>query len=139
MMNSIVNEDDFKYYMQDIERYYFGARYNYEELLSNEMVPFKFKTIITKYLKDEVDLQTPLESHFYYMTQETFDYRVFKQLRTRIRVSQYKNPEKKDKGFKEMLYTMEQLSKISPSEKEEMGMMIREVVVSKLALFGFSI
>lgn len=139
MMNSIVNEDDFKYYMQDIERHYFGARYNYEELLSNEMVPFKFKSIITKYLKDEVELSTPLESHFYYMTQESFDYRVYKQLRTRIRVSQYKNPEKRDKGFKEVLYTIEQLSKISPEEKESRGIIIREIVVSKLALFGFSI
>ena len=46
-MNNIVNENDFKYYMQDIERHYFGARYSYNELLNNEMVPFKFKTIIT--------------------------------------------------------------------------------------------
>ena len=53
-MNNIVNEDDFKYYMQDIERYYFGARYNYNELLNNEMVPFKFKTVITKYIKEDV-------------------------------------------------------------------------------------
>ena len=67
-MNSIVNEDDFKYYMQDIERNYFGARYSYQEILDNEMAPFKFKTIITKYLKDEVDLDTKLESHFYYIT-----------------------------------------------------------------------
>jgi hypothetical protein len=139
-MNNIVNEDDFKYYMQDIERYYFGARYNYNELLNNEMVPFKFKSIITKYLKDEVDIDsTTLESHFYYMNKEGFDYKVYKQLRTRVRTSIYKNKDKKDKGFKEKLYTIEQLVKISPEEKEEQGMLIREVVVSKLALFGFQI
>ena len=62
-MNNIVNEDDFKYYMQDIERNYFGARFNYNELLNNELIPFKFKTIISKYLKDDVDLSTTLESH----------------------------------------------------------------------------
>lgn len=139
-MNNIVNEDDFKYYMQDIERYYFGARYNYNELLNNEMVPFKFKSIITKYLKDEVDIDsTTLESHFYYMNKEGFDYKVYKQLRTRVRTSIYKNKDKKDKGFKEKLYTIEQLVKISPEEKEEQGMLIREVVISKLALFGFQI
>ena len=139
-MNNIVNEDDFKYYMQDIERYYFGARYNYNELLNNEMVPFKFKSIITKYFKDEVDIDsTTLESHFYYMNKEGFDYKVYKQLRTRVRTSIYKNKDKKDKGFKEKLYTIEQLVKISPEEKEEQGMLIREVVVSKLALFGFQI
>jgi hypothetical protein len=139
MMNSIVNEDDFKYYMQDIERYYFGARYSYNELVSNDMVPFKFKTIITKYLKDEVEQDTTLESHFYYMTRDNFDYRIYKQLRTRIRVSQYKDSSKKEKGFKEVLYTVEKLAGISAEEKEKEGMLIREIVVSKLALFGFSI
>ena len=59
-MNSIVNEEDFKYYMQDIERYYFGARYSYKELLNNEMVPFKFKRVISKYLNDNVDDSTTL-------------------------------------------------------------------------------
>ena len=66
-MNNIVNEDDFKYYMQDIERNYFGARFSYQELLDNEMVPFKFKTIISKYIKDEVELDTTLESHLFYL------------------------------------------------------------------------
>ena len=138
-MNTIVNEDDFKYYMQDIERYYFGARYNYQELLDNEMVPFKFKTIITKYLKDDVDYDTTLESHLYYLTKEGFDYKIYKQLKGRIRVSQYKNPDKKEKGFKEKIYTCEQLSSIEPEEKERLGMIVRELIISKLALFAFSV
>ena len=138
-MNNIVNEDDFKYYMQDIERYYFGARYNYQELLDNEMVPFKFKTIITKYLKDDVDYDTTLESHLYYLTEEGFDYKIYKQLKGRIRVSQYKNPDKKEKGFKEKIYTCEQLSSIEPEEKERLGMIVRELIISKLALFAFSV
>ncbi|WP_141107679.1 hypothetical protein [Butyrivibrio sp. YAB3001] len=139
MMNNIVNENDFKYYMQDIERYYFGARYNYNELLNNEMVPFKYKTIISKYLKDDIDLDTTLESHFYYLTDESFDYRIFRQLKTRIRVSQYKDPSNIQKGFKEKVYTVDQLVKLSVEEKTQKGMIIREVIISKLALFGFSI
>lgn len=138
-MNNIVNENDFKYYMQDIERYYFGARYDYNELLNNEMVPFKFKTIISKYLKDDVDLDTTLESHFFYLTKESFDYRVYKQLRARIRVSEYKNGSDESKGFKEKIYTVEQLVKINPEEKLSKGIIIRELIVSKLALFAFSI
>ena len=42
-MYSISNQNDFKYYMQDIERHYFGARLNYSELLNNENAPFKFR------------------------------------------------------------------------------------------------
>lgn len=137
-MNNIVNENDFKYYMQDIERYYFGARYSYSELLNNEMVPFKYKTIITKYLKDEVDYETTLESHLYYMNSEGFDYRIYKQLRSRVRTSLYKDPAKREKGFKEKVYTIEQLVKIDKEEKEKLGIIVRELIVSKLALFGFS-
>ncbi len=138
-MQNIVNEDDFKYYMQDIERYYFGARYNYNELLNNEMVPFKFKTIISKYLRDEVELDTTLESHLYYIEKDGFDYKTYRQLRARVRTSQYKNPQNIEKGFKEKVYTIEQLAKISPKEKEEQGIIVRELIISKLALFGFSI
>ncbi len=138
-MNNIVNEDDFKYYMQDIERNYFGARYNYNELLNNEMVPFKFKTIINKYLKDDVELDTALESHFYYMTTETYDYRIYKQLKARVRVSQYKNSKDSSKGFKEKIYKIEELVRISPEEKEQKGIIIRELIISKLALFAFSV
>lgn len=137
-MNNIVNENDFKYYMQDIERYYFGARYSYSELLNNEMVPFKYKTIITKYLKDDVDYETTLESHLYYMDPEGFDYRIYKQLRSRVRTSIYKNPDKIEKGFKEKVYTIEQLVKLDKEEKERLGIIVRELIISKLALFGFS-
>ncbi|MBP3781963.1 MAG: hypothetical protein J6I68_01830 [Butyrivibrio sp.] len=137
-MNNIVNENDFKYYMQDIERYYFGARYSYSELLNNEMVPFKYKTIITKYLKGEVDYETTLESHLYYMNTEGFDYRIYKQLRSRVRTSMYKDPEKREKGFKEKVYTIEQLVKLDKEEKEKLGIIVRELIFSKLALFGFS-
>lgn len=138
-MQNIVNEDDFKYYMQDIERYYFGARYSYNELLNNEMVPFKFKTIISKYIKDEVDLDTSLESHLYYIEKDSFDYKLYRQLRLRIRTSQYKDPLNHEKGFKEKVYTIEQLVKMNKNEKEEKGIIIRELIISKLALFGFSV
>ncbi len=138
-MNSIVNEEDFKYYMQDIERYYFGARYNYQEILNNELVPFKYKTIITKYLKDDVDYETTLESHLYYLTKDGFDYKIYKQLRSRVRTSLYKNPDKKEKGFKEKVYTIEEITSIDPEEKERLGIIVRELILSKLALFAFSV
>ena len=103
------------------------------------MVPFKYKTIITKYIKDEVDYDTTLESHLYHMDPECFDYKIYKQLRSRIRVSQYKDPLNKEKGFKEKVYTIEQLSGIDTEKKESMGIIVRELIISKLAMFGFSV
>ncbi len=138
-MNNIVNENDFKYYMQDIERHYFGGRYSYAELLNNEMVPFKFKTIITKYIKEEVDYETTLESHLYHLKTDGFDYEIYKQLKSRVRISQYKNPDKREKGFKEKMYTITEFVRIPAEEKERLGIIVRELVVSKLALFAFSV
>ncbi|MBE5827125.1 MAG: hypothetical protein E7307_10860 [Butyrivibrio sp.] len=138
-MYGISGENDFKYYMQDIERHYFGCRGSYRYLLDNESVPFKFKSVITKYLKDSVDFDTTLESHLYYMEKDSFDYEVYKQLKARVRVVLYKNPSKKEKGFKEKLLTIEQLVRIPADEKEALGMIVRELVLSKLALFAFSI
>ncbi len=138
-MNTIINEDDFKYYMQDIERYYFGARYNYNELIANEIVPFKFKTVITKYFKDDIDFSTTLESHIYHLTKDTYDYKVYKQLRTKIRTSVYKDPDRKEKGFKEKVYKIEEIVKINPEEKERLGMLVREIIISKLGLWGFQV
>lgn len=135
LANKVINEDDFKYYMQDAEKNYFGARYSYRELLNNEMVPFKFKTIIERYIKHETDEETTLESHFYYMTSDDANYRVYRQLKARVRVSQYKK--NKTDVFKEKLYPIDKLVQMSPQEKEEAGIIIRELVISKLALFAF--
>ena len=138
-MNNIVNENDFKYYMQDIERHYFGCRYSYNELVKNEMVPFKFKTIITKYIKDDVDPGTTLESHIFYLESDCLSYEIYKNIKTRVRVSQYKNPSDPDKGFKEKIYPITEFVRISHKEKEKMGIIVRELIVSKLALFAFSV
>lgn len=136
------SEDDFKYVMQDVEKLYFGARYSYDELMVNQDVPFKFKTIIEKYLTDNVDKESTLESIFYYLSEDDFTYRVFRQLRVRVRVSQYKKAytdSNEDKQYSEKVYSVSELSRLSPDEKKEKGIIIREIILSKLGLFAFSI
>ena len=125
--------------MQDIERYYFGARYSYNDILNNEMAPFKFKRVISKYLTDNLDDNTTLESHLYFLTKEDFEYSVYRQLRARIRTSLYKVEGTNEKGYKEKIYKIEELASLSKEEKEKKGIIVRELIVSKLALFAFSI
>ena len=48
-----LQDTDFKYVMQDTGNIYIGARLTYAELMEQEMLPFKMKTIIQHYfLKD---------------------------------------------------------------------------------------
>ena len=42
--------EDYKYVMQDAGNLYIGAKYSYEELLEQEMIPFKLKTILIRYV-----------------------------------------------------------------------------------------
>ena len=136
----INHEEDFKYCMQDMERDYFGARYTYQELMQNELVPFKFKTIIERYLVRNIDRDTSLESHFYHMTRENPEYRVYRQLKARIRVTQLKSRKfRQEKEYTEKIYTLEQLTALSPEEKLEKEIAIREIILSKLALFAFAV
>ena len=136
----INHEEDFKYCMQDMERDYFGARYTYQELMQNELVPFKFKTIIERYLVRDIDRDTSLESHFYHMTRENPEYRVYRQLKARIRVTQLKSRKfRQEKEYTEKIYTLEQLTALSPEEKLEKEIAIREIILSKLALFAFAV
>ncbi len=136
----INHEEDFKYCMQDMERDYFGARYTYQELMQNELVPFKFKTIIERYLVRNIDRDTSLESHFYHMTRENPEYRVYRQLKARIRVTQLKSRKfRQEKEYTEKVYTLEQLTALSQEKKLEKGIAIREIILSKLALFAFSV
>ena len=136
-MYNIVNEDDFKYIMQDVSRYYFGGRLSYKEIIDDEMAPFKFKTILERYILRDIDESSALESHLYHLDNNSPEWRVFKQLKAKVRVTQYK------KGttdrYTESVYTMDQLSSFSLEEKEEKGFIIRELILSKLGLLMFSV
>lgn len=135
------NEEDFKYIMQDFEKYYIGARYSYDELMSSNFVPFKLKTIIEKYIAKDIDKSVTLESHFYFMTDEGFDYRVCRQLRIRLRCSVLSSPHTdgvEDK-YTEKIYTIDKLAKMSSKEKMDKGLVIRELILGKLSLLMFQI
>ncbi|WP_044912652.1 hypothetical protein [Butyrivibrio sp. WCE2006] len=136
-MYNIINEDDFKYTMQDVSRYYLGARLSYREIMADEMAPFKFKTIVERYIAKDIDADTTLESHLYHLTDQDFEWRVFKQLRAKVRVSQLKKGS--TDHYQEKVYTMDQLAAISPDSKESAGMIVRELIISKLALLAFSL
>lgn len=86
-IETMPQDKDFKYLLQDAGAIYVGARYSYAELLEEEMAAFKLKTILSRYILQDVDASTTLESHFYYMEEGSFSYQTFRELKVRIRVS----------------------------------------------------
>ena len=136
-------DNDFKYYMQDIGSLYFGARYSYEELMAHEMVSFKFKSIIEHYIAKDTQLDTTLESQFYYMTDDLFSYRTYTQLKAKVKISLL--VEKKPLlGTKKTVYQTQVLSldefvRMNLAQKKKYGVIIQEIIISKLALMAFSV
>lgn len=140
---TIPQDRDFKYILQDAGAIYVGARYSYEELLEEEMAAFKLKTIISRYILKDVDVSTTLESHFYYMTEESFACRTFQELKVKVKVSV---PEEKRSltgkarnRYKDRIYTVKELAGLNLAKKKQTGIIIREIIFSKLGLMTFTV
>lgn len=130
--------EDYKYVMVDTGNVYLGAKYSYGELIQNEEVPFKIRTIVERYILPEADPETTLESDFYYMTADSFAYRTYRQLKIRIKYSRLVEKKGK-KSYKTELMSLEDFVKLSPAQKQSQGVLVQEIVVNKLAMMVFTV
>lgn len=134
--------EDFKYVIADLSRIYFGARYSYRELTSSEDVSFKLRMIFRTWMLSEVEEDTTLESHLFYLKKDSVSYDVFRQLGAKVRVTWpvYRNRMgKREKVYQEKILFLSELCDISPQEKQRQGYLIRELQISKLRLMQFSL
>lgn len=139
-MNQTVYED-YKYCMQDVSTLYIGSKYTFSELLAVETVPFKFQLLVERYIMPEADLEDTLETHLYYLDEKSFLVKIYRQLKARVKVNLIQTKKgvggKEKKAYTTKLLSVEQLVKLSVEEKEQMGLVVQELVLSKLALMGF--
>lgn len=121
---------DYKHFIQDLSYVYIGARFTYQELIDEEEIPFKIKKIINQYINPELSGEDiSLESHLYYMQPKGFAYQTFLQLKCKVRISILKKGKYTTTTMK-----LQDFVKIDPKEKENQGIMIQEIIFSKLAL-----
>lgn len=140
---SVSRYEDFKYVMQDTGNLYLGAKYSYEELLSEEMVPFKLKAIINHYILKEASPDTTLESQIYYLDRESFLYEVFCQLKVKVKVQiqmEVKGLFQKGKiRYRERIFSLNEFTGMNLAKKKASGVIIREIIISKLGMMTFSV
>ena len=111
--------------------------------MAHEMVPFKFKSIIEHYITKDTQLDTALESQFYYMTDDLFSYRTYMQLKAKVKISLL--VEKKTLfGPKKTVYrtrvlSLDEFARMNLAQKKKCGVIIQEIILSKLALMSFSV
>ena len=133
--------EDYKYVMQDTYQLYLGSRYTFREILNNEEIPFKFRLIAERYLYQEIDPETTLESLFYYLEEDNIQFRIFKQLKMKVKanviVEKKSLTGKVKKVYTTQVIPVQQLVTQSPAQKEAVGMVIQEIMCSKLAMMAF--
>ncbi len=135
--------NDYQYFMQDISSLYFGARYSYGQIMEHEMVNFKFKTIIEHYISKDTDLATTLESHLYYMTPEQFSYKTYMQLKAQVKVSVLEEKKsllgKTKLCYRTRVIPLNEFALLNLAQKKAKGVVVQELILSKLALMSFSV
>lgn len=133
--------EDGKYVMQDVGTLYVGTKYTFEELLDSEEVPFKFRLLSERYLLPEADREDTLETHLYYLDGKSFEVKIFKQLKAKVKVNVLEEKKARGKGAVREYVTknlsVEELCSMTPVEKEKKGIVIQELAVSKFALMAF--
>lgn len=130
--------EDFKYVMVDTSYIYLGAKYTYGELLENEDVAFKLRTIFERYIMPELSGDTTLEEHFMHMEKD-FSYRTYMQLKIKLKIS--RPVEKKNiLGKITKSYITENVALDKFLEMRRDGeLLVQEVVFGKLALMSFAV
>ena len=135
--------EDFKYVMLDTAFLYLGAKYSYAELIENEEVPFKLRSVFERYIIPEMAPETTLESHFYHMESKEFSYKTYRQLKIKIKVSRLVEKKgflglgKPKRVYVSEIIPLDKFVAIPKAQKERDGFLIQEIVISKLALMGF--
>lgn len=145
MLSQKQSYEDYKYVMVDTGNVYLGAKYTYGEILQNEDVPFKIRTIVERYILPQADAETTLESEFYYMTQDSLTYRTYRQLKVKVKCSRlvekksFFSRRKKNKCYVTELIGLDAFTAMPPAQKQAQGIMVQEIVVNKLAMMVFTV
>ena len=131
---------DYKYCMQDTSRVYIGCKYTFREVMTAEDVPFKLRFVFQKYVITDEDKEDTLETHLYYLKEDSFLVEYYKQMKARIKVNLIEEKKslfgKKKKVYVSKKLKIEQLVEMKFHEKEACGLVIQEFSASKLALMG---
>lgn len=137
--------EDYKYVMMDTAYLYLGGKYTYEEIWENDDVPFKFQTIVERYIVPDMGTETTLESHLYYIQKSDFTYKTYQQLKAKVKVSRLTTKKpflgigQPKRVYETVVMPLAELAEMSKEEKERQGIFIQELIINKLSMMAFTV
>lgn len=141
MENTTEVFSDYRYILDNLSELAVGARYQYKELADNIDLSYKYRCIIKRFIEQEVEPETTLESHFYCMTQDSLSYEVYHQLHTKVRCyvrNQRKGLLGTRTAYAETLMTVEELTAMSAEDKMSKRLLIAEIQIPKMRLMSYA-
>ena len=129
-----------KYCIQDVSNIYIGTKFTFAELLESEEVPFKVRLLVERDVMPKTDREDTLESHLYYLDSESFLVRLYEQLKARVKINIIEEKRnllgKRQKEYMTRQLAVRQLAEMSFEEKKDKGVVVQELIISKLALMS---
>ena len=139
-MKQTIYEDN-KYSMQDVGNLYVGTKYTLGEIVETEELPFKFRLLAERYILPEAHPEDTLESNLYYLDSKSFLAKLYRQLKARVKINILEEKKsltgKRGKQYVTRILSVEALAEMPLKEKEEKGVVVQELILSKLALASF--
>lgn len=75
---------DYKHVVQDTTNVYIGGKLSYGEMLDIDEIPFKFKSLLSRYILRDVAPDTTIENHIFYMTKQDESYLVYNRIKAKF-------------------------------------------------------
>ncbi|MGN0131399.1 MAG: hypothetical protein ACI4AA_03040 [Lachnospiraceae bacterium] len=130
-----LNENDYKYVIQDFSNIYIGARFSYAELAESDDTPSRFKDAVYRVFYKEVNPEMTVSDHLLCLKEDSMCYLAFSQLRIMIKVSSLvKKGESKGKSGKEYVtrdYSLEEFMKEECIRENPEQYLIQEICFKK--------
>ncbi len=135
-MGLIMNQNDFKYVIQDLSKVYIGANYTYEELQNEDDMPVKMKEAAFRVFSMETSLETTIAGHLLTIKNTDRSYFVYRQMRLKLKVTSLI----KDKnGFNTGYYKLDEFMTHLQQKAVQGECFIEELEIKKLYLAGLSV
>lgn len=136
-----VENRDFKYVMHDLTNLYIGAKHTYNELLVSEEVPFKLKTLISRFFMREVDGDTKIEDHIFYLKETDMSYQIYKEMKAKFRLNVWKDESDgvKKPGYQSKTYRITEIIGNEELMRKKDITIVEELHITKLGLMGVAL
>lgn len=128
-------DKDYRIVLQDMTNLYIGALLSYAELMNMDEVPFKLKSILDHTILKEIDQNTTISDHLFFIKKDDVAYKTYSGMRAKFRLNV---PTDTKEGIKYVSkeYSIEEIVENQYLHSIMDNVWVEELHIGKLYLLG---